>query len=116
MVDIYAKPKNLAITQRQKTTSIKNDDGDKMFRTKITIECRNPVYRNMVDFMNYAFMLHSEGFILSKERHSPWYYPFRITMLRDVLDTTKEDRKKIIDEIASAESKTKKAPRKKKSQ
>lgn len=93
MIEIIESPGSLAITQRQKTEDIKIDGKD-WKRTKVTLECRNPVYANLGAFYKHMFLLYDKGFTLSMERHSPWFYPFRITMEKltevEVTNTVKE--------------------------
>jgi len=95
------KPENIAISQRQNTINTKIDD--KYYKTtKVTLECRNPVYKNLYSFLEHMFVLYDQGFKLSKERHSPWYYPFRITMIRDIeVPDRNKALEQLVDEIPS---------------
>lgn len=53
-----------------------------------TLESRNPVYKNMVEFFNTVFSLYDEGYRMDKRRHSPWFMPLRLVMVKTL--TTKE--------------------------
>lgn len=75
------------ISQRTKSTTNKDiKTGIITTIEKITVESRNPVYQNLLEFLNRLFELYSDGYTLSKERHSPWYYPLRVTMAKEIIE------------------------------